>query len=71
MSGNYSLILDLLQQHVVKYFGYQDVNALRTALHRFPDEPAIKEAFYGKSLLKSLQRLLMAKIFKSDERVRQ
>ncbi len=71
MSGNYSLILDLVQQHVVKYFGYQDVNALRTALHRFPDEPAIKEAFYGKSLLKSLQRLLMAKIFKSDERVRQ
>jgi hypothetical protein len=39
----------MIQQHVVEYFGYRDVNALRTALYRFPDEPAIKEAFYSKS----------------------
>ncbi|CAF3101163.1 unnamed protein product [Rotaria sp. Silwood2] len=39
---------DLIQQHVVEYFGYQDVNALRTALHRFPDDPIVKEAFYVK-----------------------
>jgi len=32
----------------VKHFGYQDVNALRTALHRFPNEPSVKEAFYVK-----------------------
>ncbi|CAF4457073.1 unnamed protein product, partial [Didymodactylos carnosus] len=37
---------DLIQQHVVDYYGYHDVNALRTALHRFPDEPAVKAAFY-------------------------
>jgi hypothetical protein len=41
-------ILDLIQQHVVEYFGYHDVNALRTALHRFPNDPAVKEAFYVK-----------------------
>ncbi|CAF3338629.1 unnamed protein product [Rotaria sp. Silwood2] len=39
---------DLIQQHVVEYFGYQDVNALRTALHRFPDDPIVQEAFYVK-----------------------
>ncbi|CAF1426902.1 unnamed protein product [Rotaria magnacalcarata] len=39
---------DLVQQHVVKHFGYQDVNALRTALYRFPDDPIIQAAFYVK-----------------------
>lgn len=38
---------DLIQQHVVELFGYQDLNALRTALHRFPDDPIVKSAFYG------------------------
>ncbi len=61
MSGNYSFIHDLLQQHVVEHFGYQHVNALRTALHRFPDEPMVKEAFYGESLVKSLQRIRLVK----------
>ncbi|CAF3756160.1 unnamed protein product [Rotaria sp. Silwood1] len=42
-------ILDLIQQHVVEHFGYHHVNALRTALHRFPDDPAVKSAYYGKS----------------------
>ncbi|CAF1048206.1 unnamed protein product [Adineta steineri] len=46
--GAITLILDLIQQHVVEFFGYRDVNALRTALYRFPDEPAIKDAFYIK-----------------------
>ncbi|UJR11100.1 hypothetical protein I4U23_015282 [Adineta vaga] len=41
-------ILNLIQQYVVEHFGYYDVNALRTALYRFPDEPAVKEAFYVK-----------------------
>ncbi len=34
---------------MVEHFGYHHVNALRTALYRFPDEPAIKDAYYGKS----------------------
>ncbi|CAF4950817.1 unnamed protein product [Rotaria sp. Silwood1] len=34
------LILDLIQQHVVEHFEYNDFNALRTALYRFPDDPA-------------------------------
>ncbi|CAF1030083.1 unnamed protein product [Rotaria sordida] len=42
------LILDLIQQHVVEHFGYHHVNALRTALYRFPDDPAVKSAFYVK-----------------------
>ncbi|CAF0815690.1 unnamed protein product [Adineta steineri] len=46
--GAITLILDLIQQHVVESFGYRDVNALRTALYRFPDEPAVKDAFYIK-----------------------
>jgi hypothetical protein len=33
---------------VIEHFGYRDVNALRTALFRFPDDPIIKAAFYGK-----------------------
>jgi len=41
-------IHDLIQQHVVEYFGYRHVNALRTALHRFPDDPIVKAAFYVK-----------------------
>ncbi|CAF1081965.1 unnamed protein product [Rotaria sp. Silwood1] len=41
-------VLDLIQQHVVEHFGYHDVNALRTALHRFPDDPAVKSAYYVK-----------------------
>ncbi|CAF3376529.1 unnamed protein product [Rotaria socialis] len=44
-----SRMLDLIQQHAVEHFGYHDVNALRTALHRFPDDPAVKLAYYGKS----------------------
>ncbi|CAF5214288.1 unnamed protein product, partial [Rotaria magnacalcarata] len=39
-------VLDLIQQHVVEHFGYHDVNTLRTALHRFPDDPAVKLAYY-------------------------
>jgi hypothetical protein len=42
----------------VECFGYQDVNALRTSLHRFPDEPAVKEAFYGESLVKVERALI-------------
>ncbi|CAF4899588.1 unnamed protein product, partial [Rotaria sp. Silwood1] len=44
-----------IYQHVVEHFGYHHVNALRTALYRFPDDPIIKEAFYGKSLLEIIQ----------------
>jgi len=40
---------DLIQQHVIKHFGYRDVNALRTALFRFPNDPIVKAAFYGKA----------------------
>ncbi|CAF3306756.1 unnamed protein product [Rotaria sp. Silwood2] len=40
---------DLIQHHVVDYFGYRDVNALRTALHRFPDDPIVQTAFYAES----------------------
>ncbi len=39
---------NLIQQHVVEHFGYKDVNALRTALSRFPDDPIVQSAFYGK-----------------------
>ena len=42
------MVLDFIQQHVVEHFGYKNVNALRTAVSRFPDDPVIKEAFYGK-----------------------
>ena len=41
------LIHDLVQQHVVEHFGYHDVNALRTALYRFPEDPVVNDAFYG------------------------
>ncbi|CAF2120360.1 unnamed protein product [Rotaria magnacalcarata] len=43
-----TMVLDLIQQHVVERFGYRHVNALRTAMSRFPDDPIIKEAFYVK-----------------------
>ena len=43
-----SFVHDLIQQHVVEYFGYRDVNALRTALFRFPDDPVVQAAFYGR-----------------------
>ncbi|CAF4538523.1 unnamed protein product [Rotaria socialis] len=43
-----SHVLDLIQQHVVEHFGYHDVNALRTAFHRFPDDPVVKSAYYEK-----------------------
>lgn len=43
-------ILEYIQQHVVESFGYRDVNALRTAFSRFPDDPIIREAFYSKCL---------------------
>ncbi|UJR12345.1 hypothetical protein I4U23_016522 [Adineta vaga] len=46
--GAVTFIHDLIQQHVVEHFGYYDVNALRTALFRFPDDPVIKAAFYVK-----------------------
>lgn len=39
---------DLIQQYVVEYFGYHDVSALQTALHRFPNDPIVQSAFYGK-----------------------
>ena len=45
---SFSVVHNFIQQHVVKHFGYDDINALRTALFRFPDDPMIKEAFYGK-----------------------
>ena len=35
---------------MVEYFGYRDVNALRTALFRFPDDPVVQAAFYGKPI---------------------
>ncbi|CAF1663209.1 unnamed protein product, partial [Rotaria magnacalcarata] len=41
-----SRVLVRIQQHVVEHFGYHDVNALQTALHRFPDDPAVKLAYY-------------------------
>ncbi|CAF0970137.1 unnamed protein product [Rotaria sordida] len=43
-----TLIHDLIQQHVVEHFGYQHMNALRTALYRFPNDPVVKEVFYVK-----------------------
>ncbi|CAF1577391.1 unnamed protein product [Rotaria sp. Silwood1] len=43
-----TMVLDLVQQHVVEHFGYRHVNALRTAISRFPNDPIIKEAFYVK-----------------------
>ena len=42
-----SMVLDLIQQHVVQRFGYRHVNALRTAQSRFPDDPVVKNAFYS------------------------
>ena len=45
--GAVSFDHDLIQQHVVEHFGYRHVNALRTALHRFPDDPVVQSAFYG------------------------
>ncbi|CAF2135336.1 unnamed protein product [Rotaria magnacalcarata] len=52
-----SRVLVRIQQHVVEHFGYHDVNALRTALHRFPDDPAVKLAYYVKHN-KITQRLI-------------
>ncbi|UJR31333.1 hypothetical protein I4U23_018831 [Adineta vaga] len=43
-----TMVLDFVQKHVVEHFGYKHVNALRTAVSRFPDDPVIKEAFYIK-----------------------
>ncbi|CAF4987480.1 unnamed protein product [Rotaria sp. Silwood1] len=43
-----TMVLDLVQQHVVEHFGYRHVNALRTAISRFPNYPIINKAFYGK-----------------------
>ncbi|CAF1227440.1 unnamed protein product [Adineta steineri] len=37
-----SFVHNLIQQHVVEHFGYHDVNALRTALYRFPNDPVIQ-----------------------------
>jgi hypothetical protein len=47
------MVLDSIQQHVVEHFGYSHVNALRTAVSRFPDDPIIKEAFYSKEKKKN------------------
>lgn len=47
-SNAVTFIHDLIQQHVVEHFGYKDVNALRTALHRFPNDPIIQSAFYDR-----------------------
>ncbi|CAF0817966.1 unnamed protein product [Didymodactylos carnosus] len=43
-----TLIHDYLQQSVVEKCGYKHVNALRTALARFPDDPIVQSAFYIK-----------------------
>ncbi|CAF1111635.1 unnamed protein product [Didymodactylos carnosus] len=43
-----TLIHDYLQKSVVEKFGYKHVNALRTALARFPDDPIVQSAFYIK-----------------------
>ncbi|CAF1057994.1 unnamed protein product [Rotaria sordida] len=43
-----TMVLDLVQQNVVEHFGYSHVNALRTAISRFPDDSIINEAFYIK-----------------------
>ena len=50
LSFIYRYIHDIIQQHVVEYFGYHDLNALRTALARFPDDPIVQAAFYGKKI---------------------
>ncbi|UJR21523.1 hypothetical protein I4U23_024608 [Adineta vaga] len=42
------LIVNLLQKHVVEYFGYTDVNILRSAQSRFPDDSVVQETFYIK-----------------------
>ena len=62
-SFNSSLVHDLIQQHVVEHFGYQHVNALRTALHRIPDDPVVQAAFYGERLnsSRSLEKLLASR----------
>lgn len=44
---------------MVEYFGYSDINALRTALHRFPDDPVVKSAFYGKGFYGSANLLFL------------
>ena len=48
LSSSFRTILDSIQQHVVERYGYGHVNALRTAVARFPDDPVVNEAFYGK-----------------------
>jgi hypothetical protein len=56
-SYTYSFVHNLIQQHVVEHFGYNDVNALRTALFRFPNDPIIQAAFYGKSRAKNCSNI--------------
>ncbi|CAF1078116.1 unnamed protein product [Adineta steineri] len=46
--GAVTFVHDLIQKHVVEHFGYYDVNALRTASYRFPNDPVIQAAFYVK-----------------------
>ncbi|CAF2734081.1 unnamed protein product [Rotaria sp. Silwood2] len=66
-----TMVLDLIQQHVVEHFGYRHVNALRTAISRFPDDPVIKEAFYVKhnkitqGLVNQGQCVRLNKLFRS------
>ncbi len=43
---------------MVEHFGYRDVNAIRTALFRFPDDPIIQAAFYGEILCDRLSFMI-------------
>jgi hypothetical protein len=52
------MVLDSIQQHVVEHFGYSHVNALRTAVSRFPDDPIIKEAFYSKEKKRTIHFII-------------
>ena len=49
----FRVVHNLVQQHVVEHFGFRDVNALRTALFRFPNDPVVQAAFYGTHRLES------------------
>ncbi len=55
------MVLDSIQQHVVEHFGYSHVNALRTAVSRFPDDPIIKEAFYSKEKTRVIHFIVLVK----------
>jgi len=44
----FSFILESIQKHVVKHFGYSDVNSLRCAHARFPHDPILNNVYYSK-----------------------